>query len=215
MRRSTPFVVALLFATMPCLWAHGQPAGDLRPPARVAVVDLTRVFSQSTRRQALEEALRERQGELARQENARLEAIQRLSGEIESYAMGTPERTKLERERKAAAGELETWRRESFAEMNEKFTGLLSVLYNEACRDAAAAASERGFDMVIKDQSSERAPETRDEAAMMFSQRIVIYAKPEYDLTDEVVQRMNARYAAELEKGVEPSSEDAAAPQPK
>ena len=135
-----------------------------------------------------------------------------MTGEIESYAMGTPQRTKLERERKAAVQDLEAWRKASFEEMNEKFTGLLAALYNEACEDVAQAAIERGFDMVIKDQSIERAPETRDEAAMLFSQRIVIYAKPEYDLTTEVVRRMNERYAAEQKNKTRPSLNDAAPP---
>jgi len=213
MRKSFPRIAALLLIAALCPTAESQPVGNPPAPARVAVVDLTRVFSQSTRRQAMEEALRQRQIELAKQESTRMEAINRMAGEIESYAMGTPQRTKLERERKAAVQELETWRNESFEEMNEKFAALLTVLYNEACRDVAEAAAERGFDMVIKEQSIERAPETRDEAAMMFSQRIVIYVKPEYDLTSEIIRRMNERYAAEGKKEVGPSAGDAASPE--
>jgi len=213
MRKSFPRIAALLLIAALCPTAESQPVGNPPAPARVAVVDLTRVFSQSTRRQAMEEALRQRQIELAKQESTRMEAINRMAGEIESYAMGTPQRTKLERERKAAVQELETWRNESFEEMNEKFAALLTVLYNEACRDVAEAAAELGFDMVIKDQSIERAPETRDEAAMMFSQRIVIYVKPEYDLTSEIIRRMNERYAAEGKKEVGPSAGDAASPE--
>ena len=61
MRQSFPHVAALLLIGMLCPAAKSQPAENAPPPTRIAAVDLTRVFSQSTRRQAMEEALRERQ----------------------------------------------------------------------------------------------------------------------------------------------------------
>jgi Skp family chaperone for outer membrane proteins len=77
---------------------------------------------------------------------------------------------------------------------------MLNELFDDVTGEVEAVAKERNFDLVVKDQSLEKNVTNPGEAILQIGQRVVLYSKPEYDLTALVLKRLNERYEADLKK---------------
>lgn len=177
----------------------GPPALGPRP-LKIGYADLTRILKASRRRRDLEAELKQFQRSLGVQDRSRVAEITALREEKEQLAMGTPEYGDLDKKERRKLRDLEEWRKRTYDLMNRRFVDLIEDIYAEIVRDVTAIAKEGDFDFVIKEQSQEIRPRSREEAVLQVSQRVVLYSKPEYDLTRVVVTRMNQRYALEKEK---------------
>jgi len=187
-------------------------AGDDGPrPLKVAYVDLTRLFKGYHRREGLEADLKTLRTSLTEKDRAGVAEIERYKRRIEQLALGTQERLDLEKEAQAAAQRLDKARRASVAELSKRVTATLDELYEDVLAEVAAVGREGGYDFILKDQSRERKGATADQMVRQISQRSVLYAKPELDLTDRVLKRLNKRHAArkkgdEAKKAAKPTA---------
>ncbi len=197
--------IALLLGAV-LFGAAAAQAGDVSAtPAsggglKIGYVDLGRTLRQYHKRQELEQNLRVLQASLSEENEAKVSEWQKYRQEIEQLVAGTPDRLELEEKHRKASIELEKLRRISVDRLNEEFVDMIEQLYGDIEREVEIIGREKDLDFVLKDQSRERRARTRDEAVLQISQRIVLYSKPEHDLTALVVQRLNMRYAAVREE---------------
>jgi Skp family chaperone for outer membrane proteins len=184
--------------------ATAVPASNAAAPAppalKIGYVDFSRVWNEYRRRGEFDSEYKALRLELGNQDRSRAEEIARYSAQIEKLSLGTPERLELEEKAKAAVKEEEEFRRKGAEELNEKFISLLNRLVAEVLQETAAIAKEGNYDLIIKDQTPDPSVASRDAAVLQLGERVVLYAKPEYDLTDAVIKRLNDKYAAELKK---------------
>ena len=202
-------LVAVLAAIIgaPCALAADAtktPASDAAVPAapvlKIGYVDFSRISNEYHRRADFENEIRALRLELANQDRTRTEEIARYSAQIEKLAMGTPERLELEEKAKTAVKEAEDFRRKATEELNQKFISMLNRLVAEALQEIETIAKEGNYDLIIKDQTPDPNVNNRTDALLQLGQRVVLYAKPEYDLTSVVIKRLNDKYAAEQKK---------------
>jgi Skp family chaperone for outer membrane proteins len=163
-------------------------------------VDISRVWSEYRRRGDFDNDYKAIRLDLANQDRTRTEEIARYQKQIETLAMGTPERLELEEKAKTAMKETEDFRRKGAQDLNEKFVSMLNRLFGEVLQEIARVAKEGDYDLIIKDQSPDPNVADRADAVLQLGQRVVLYAKPEYDLTSTVIKRLNDKYEAEQKK---------------
>ena len=185
--------------------AANAPAADAAAPAaphalKIGYVDISRVWTEYRRRGDFDNDYKALRLDLANQDRTRTEEIARYNTQIEKLAMGTPERLELEEKAKAAVKEGDEFRRKATEDLNNKFVSMLNALFDEVLQVVGAIAKEGNYDLIIKDQTPDPKVTNRDEAILQLGQRVVLYAKPEYDLTSAVIQRLNDKYAAEQKK---------------
>jgi len=207
MRRAIAVLLgmALLGAAAPES-AGPAPAGRLK----IGYVDLTRVLRQYHKRQDLEQELRKLQESFTQEDRSKVSELQKYRQEAEQLAAGSPERKALEEKQRQATADLDQFRRASLANLNQRFVSMIDQLYGDIEREVEALGRERDFDLILKDQSRERPPRTRDEAVLQIAQRIVLYSRSDYDLTDLVAERLNARYDAIREQASQAEPKQAA-----
>lgn len=167
-------------------------------PMKIGVVDLTKVFDGYDLRPELEKQLDALHLSLTAQDRARVEEVGRIEQEMQQLALGTPERLALEEKRKKAVQDAELGRRQSLEKLNVESVKMINRMFSDAEKVVVEIAKEKDFDLILKEQTTDESPDTRTQAIMDISQRVVLFSKPEYDLTQEVVQRLNAIYAAEV-----------------
>jgi Skp family chaperone for outer membrane proteins len=181
--------------------AAKPPASDAANPAaralKIGYVDISRVWSEYRRRGDFDNDYKALRLDLANQDRTRTEEIARYQKEIEKLAMGTPERLELEAKAKTAAKETEEFRRKGTAALNEKFISMLHRLFGEVLQETEEIAKEGNYDLIIKDQTPDPNVNSRADAILQLGQRVVLYAKPQYDLTSAVIKRLNDKYEAE------------------
>lgn len=194
----------LLISILAAVALPGALAADQKiPPARelrVAMVDLTRVFDEyeasKDLMQDLAELLRESRGKLERAQRE----IAMLRQSVQEYAMGTPERQaqeeKLEEKTRVArmlSMELQT----SEDSLRSK---MLMKIYLDADEAIQEYSRSHDIDLVVKQQSlreydAEKLEKTPPTSLILdISRRSVLFAKPELDITDSIVEEMNAAH---------------------
>lgn len=187
--------LAVLCLTVMALSAFGADAG-----LKIGYADLTRVLDEYERRFDLEAKLKNIQSTLGDQDRSRIQAIGRMEQEMDQLAMGSPERMEMDQKYRESIAEAEQFRRQSHEKLNQEYVTMLQALYKDILAEVAILAKERDLDFVIKDQSSDEQPMTRPEVILQLSQRVVLYAKPDYDLSGELIKRLNEKYVTENEK---------------
>ncbi len=180
--------------------AANDAAVPVAPALKIGYVDFARVWNEYRRSGDFDNEYKALRLELGNQDRTRAEEIARYNAQIEKLAMGTPDRLELEEKVKAALKEEEEFRRKGVEDLNMKFISMLNQQVAEVLREIAAIAKEGNYDLVIKDQTPDPNVNNRGEALLQLGQRVVLYAKPEYDLTSVVIKRLNDKYAAEQAK---------------
>ena len=180
------------------------PAAETPAPAapafKIGYVDFSRVWNEYHRRGEFDAEYKALRLELSNQDHSRTEEVTRYGQQIEKLAMGTPERLELEEKAKAAVKDTEDFRRKAAEELNQKFISMLNSLVAESLQEIQVIAQEGHYDLILKDQTPDPNVASRTDAVLQLGQRVVLYAKPEYDLTSAVIKRLNGKYDAEQKR---------------
>lgn len=161
---------------------------------KIGYVDMTRVLEQYERRPVLEKQLRDLQNSLSTEDRSRVEELSKMEKEMEQLALGSPERLALNEKYRQSVATTEEFRRKGHEQMNQEYVKMLQSLFQDAVEETGRVGREKEYDFIIKDQSAAEQPRTQPEVILQLSQRVVLYSKAEYDLTDEIVRRLNAKY---------------------
>lgn len=166
-------------------------------PAVVATVDLERLFDSLDASQSAEARRARVQAELAARLDAAKAQLKDLQGELEAFAPGTPAHDAAAKAAIAKAGELRAL--EDFAElkMQAEAADALRDLYNTVKTVAAEVAQEHHIDIVAVDDAAPALKSANMAGTLeQMSGRRMLYASKTLDITDLVVQRVNATLRA-------------------
>jgi len=176
--------------------ARGQGGNAQAPATAVAAVDFNRVLQECEQQAVMLADNSNKSLELNAENTARSEELQRLQAEMDPLQPGSDAwqaKAKIIQQKRL---ELEVWGK--MAQQDNQLTRArqLAKLYTAINDAAAAVAAEQGYDLVVM---SEALPDLlsvnvqRLEAIMQT--RKVIYTGPNADITNAVLQRVNAAFA--------------------
>ena len=194
----TPCRLALAAVLAGALLAHAA-APPARAP-RLAMVDLTVIFRDYKAAQDLMEELARNLRESLDQLEALQREISAIRRSMQDYAMGTPERLAQEEKLAEKARVARMLSMEAQTKESSLRARMLKSIYADAMEAVEAYALEHDLDLVLKQQSFRLPGEERDEPASTaeavheLSQRTVLFAKPEFDITAPILEAMNAAY---------------------
>lgn len=170
-----PATVALLAGF---LWAASHPVANAQEPASpvFAIIDVQKILRESTAVKSLSRGLEERRGryqtELRKEEETLRNADQELARQrsILSAEVYAQKRSKLEQR----VASLQRGARKRKKGLDRLFANGMSTVQNELAKVAKEIAEERGLDLIL-------------------SKATVVIVKPKFEITKEVVKRLNAR----------------------
>jgi Skp family chaperone for outer membrane proteins len=154
-------------------------------------VNLGRVMKVHPRRQELEDEINKLQAALRRDMEPHELKIERLRTEIEQLARGAPGRLALEQQLRTVIMTLRKAVSDSKRFLSSRSSGMLRELYGDIIKTVAAVGKEGNYDMIFKTESFDEDVRDYKKAAFQVSMRVVLYSKAEYDITDEIVRRVN------------------------
>ena len=200
--RAWALAVLCAAAALPAL-VGGAGAAERRaaPPAGVvmAVVDMKGVLrgSRQWRDSAEERArmldrIRRTLSKLSRQ-------VQVLRNDYENLPPGTDERAQKGAEIEAALQQLEQTRADLETEMARHQNESVRSFFRQLTDVVAEYARENGIHLVLKKQALDLAGPESIEQNLQIATAEVLYADAALDITDAVVERLNAAYLAPIE----------------
>ncbi len=192
-RWSVPILTAALIAAGSLVWRAGAQAGaSASAPAKVATLDLTRVFEGLDERLVRQDDLKayiEQQNSRLKQIGSRLE---QATADLELLVAGTPERRRKSEEAVRLRVDLEVEGRFSEQLVDRRKAEVFAELFKKVEAASGVVARAQGFDLIISDDRSSAVPSNSEaETQAVMRNRRILYAGPTVDLTDAVIRHMN------------------------
>jgi len=173
--------------------AHGQngalPQVRTFKPPRVAVLEVSRLFENYNKKKDSEAALKSE----SREEEKRYRDLQSryraALEELKNVENGSPKHRELTLRTKEFEYDLKILEQEVSRKLRERKMATLKEISLELSTDIDRYATGLELDLVL-----EKAVVAEGENGAGFRFPIVHYARPEIDITDDLIQRLNDRY---------------------
>lgn len=182
------------------------PAAATRPAGRVtiAAVNVAHLLNQMghTRElQAVADGQRQRRA-LEQENQERMSKISVLKGQRDQAAKGSPERKDLDAKLMDAAVALEKWQKSAQRDVErderDQYAGMKAP-YEEIATAAAELGRRRGCWLVLQaarlDIPEDLGALRPDQLRLLMESATVLYTAPQADLTNELLQILNAQHA--------------------
>lgn len=170
------------------------------PATRVAACDIASVFNRYQRATDLSNEFNERRDRIKAQDEAKgkeMDQVEKMLKELKPDS-------KQYQEQSAALEKLNiertVWRKMQEQAVIKDHRDLTEHMYQEITNVIAQIAKDQGYDLVLYRDAAEMASETTSELLGKIAQRKVLYCDPSLDVTETVLQRVNAAYAASKKK---------------
>ncbi len=192
--RSAATALALLIGGALFAFAAFAP----QRPAVVASVDLERVFNSIDLQAKTEARLKAVAADLDEQRKKLRDGIEELQAELESFQPGSTAQLEVATRIEEAIAEFRAFEGFARAKAEAEQAKSMRQIYM-TIRDAAMSlAKERGWDYVMVDDSIPTIEPTDSQRMLQqISSRRFLYANPSFDVTDDLIAKLNAMEAAQ------------------
>lgn len=192
-RRLMPSVLALVSLALVAATAHIAFEVPSRPPI-VATVDLERLFNGLTQQEAEAKRLDAIAGEFDQHINELRGEVENLQAELENFEEGGEAWIMTSRKAEAAVSEYKAYDQYARLKIEAERSKSMRNLYSKIKEEVASFAAEQSpqIDMILIDDSiPEFEPSDTAGTQQQISARRLLYVKNSFDITDEVLARMN------------------------
>ena len=167
-------------------------------PAVVASVDLERVFNSIDLQAKTEARLKAVAVDLDAQRKRLRDGIEELQAELESFKPGSTAQLEVATRIEEAIAEFRAFEGFARAKAEAEQAKAMRQIYM-SIRDAAMElAKERGWDYVMVDDSIPTIEPTDSQRMLQqISSRRFLYANPSFDVTNDLIAKLNAMEAAQ------------------
>lgn len=166
-------------------------------PAIVATVDLEQVFNNLDEREAADAELQELAERLQRQGDERSDEIDRLREDLEIYAEGTEEHQEMLTELAKTSHDYRAFVEFGRMRIDASKAVTLRQIYTSIKQSVRREAEAKGYDVVFVNDSLSPLPTAdEEETSRQISARRMLYSSPQLDITQDIIDRMNAEFNA-------------------
>jgi Skp family chaperone for outer membrane proteins len=167
-------------------------------PAVVASVDLERVFNSIDLQAKTEARLQTVAADLDAQRKVLRDGIEELNAELETFQPGSAAQLEVATRIEEAISEFRAFEGFARAKAEAEQAKAMRQIYMKIRQAAADLAKERGWDYVMVDDSIPTIEPTDSQRMLQqISSRRFLYANPSFDITDDLIAKLNAMEAAQ------------------
>lgn len=166
-------------------------------PARVASVDIERIFTALDEQKSSEAAVKALGERMAGDKEKLSRELQDLNAELDSYKAGTPPYNETLKKVEAAIGSMSAQDQFGQLKVEAERATAMRTLYVHVREAAAAVAKESKIDyVIINDAIPPIEPAGFNATRQQLAMRRMLFAAEEMDITDAVIARANADFKA-------------------
>ncbi|MCH8210412.1 MAG: OmpH family outer membrane protein [Planctomycetes bacterium] len=161
-------------------------------PAVIGFVDLQKVFNLSNKRAEAQAELEALGQQLDDREEVLRQEIKTLQADLKLLVPGTPKHDEAEKKLLAAVADLRAWIEFKAAKLDAKTAQRRTQVYDEIVLAATEFAEQHNIDFILTDDSIfELRPGSDVQVVQQMSLRRIVYANPQFDITDELIAWIN------------------------
>jgi len=191
------FVTALacsLAVASPALAQQAAPAAAAKDgAARIGLIDMAKVFQNYEKFKDLTEGLNAEGKTRAEGRKQLAEQAKKIAEEIKEYKQGTPEYIELEAKFAQLQSQFAAQEKLDGVNFNRKQAEIFEKTYVEVTNVVGIYAKHFGFSLVVR-FNSEALEAGNPQKLTSGLNKLVIYHRPQDDITDAVVEYLNRQY---------------------
>ncbi len=184
--------VSIVFVLTGALRAQGTP----QPTGRIAHVDVGKAFNEYQRMKDNTEELKQIQDRLQRENEDRKNKNDALQATVDSMDRKDPNYVKKMAEVLQAKIDHRTWFEVKQAHSTREVAVATDQIYRDILKAAEEVARQAGYDFVVYFDPYEPVSMQVEELQNQMRSRRVLYANPACDLTQILLDKLNADYRA-------------------
>ena len=176
--------------------ANGNQAGS-SPRGRTATIHVGQVFDECQRQKDLNDELHKKKVELDDENQRRLAQIDRLKALTDAIDAKDP--AKLQEMRKLMSMQLEykVWFEMQQAELAREVAVWTARIYGDITAACETIAKRDGYDVVLFQEPMPQLSGDPDAIKAQIRNRVVVYADPRVDVSQAVLDQLNATFRAQ------------------
>ncbi len=196
MKRNVILLAALALAAVG-VWTgigRGQAAKTAPSYTRLAVCDVANVFNKFTHATDLTNEFQGRRDRVKADDDEKAKQIDAQMALVKELAVGSKKHDEETEKLQKMDVERQVWRKMQEASVMRDYRLATEKMYTEICEAVMATAKDQGYDIVLYRDSVELNSESPTELLGKIALRKVLYNDPAVDITDAVIERVNATY---------------------
>jgi Skp family chaperone for outer membrane proteins len=163
-------------------------------PATIGMVDLKKLIDNLNIRVSAEDQVRSLADRLEEQRKAKFAAADQYASDLDALVRGTPKYQEAESKAKQAAIDARTFTEYAKLKIDQRAADNLLNVYEQVKAAARKFSSERGFDLILVDDSVVKLERASPEAVLQqIWARRVLYSIGALDVTEEFTKWMNSQ----------------------
>ncbi|MHC4413899.1 MAG: OmpH/Skp family outer membrane protein [Planctomycetota bacterium] len=179
--------------------SYATRSGATPRPAVVATVDLEKVFNEIDRRAEAEIRLEQQAEGFRDQADVLRSEAELLKQDLDLLVPGTPQYQQAEKRWKQAVLDYRALAEFSKAKLDAKRAAFRTQIYQRIIDAAGSFCADHGIDFVLTDDSVIELQQGTDlQIIQQMALRRVVYANPEFDITDDLIAWINERESSPL-----------------
>ena len=201
--KRTPFQPGIIFFAAGLLLASALLVGvqavavhalPLLSPTVVGTVDLEATFNGLEEWDQLQVSLNQRAESMQQELQRRQDELEGLEADLEDYPEGSDKFKEAMKKFQMAAIELRGYVEFQQRKQQRFNDETIFDLYDKIKAAAMKLADEQGYVIILVNDSVVEIPENTDNILAQISSRRVLFARQQMDVTDQLIQTMNAEY---------------------
>ncbi|MHC5144767.1 MAG: OmpH/Skp family outer membrane protein [Planctomycetota bacterium] len=193
--KTTILVMSVALLVLLGAYQHGKlDAVSAVAPAKIGVVDVTKVLENSARNKQWQEKMQQEQTDTKNEFNQMRTEVEAIQANLKLRTPGTEDFMKLRQEMVEKGAMLEAKNKFYQDKVTFEMQRWTEELYQQMLKVVSDVAKDKGLDMIIADESLMLPSPSLQDFMLTVKTRKLLYHNKKYDLTDEVL--------AALDKGV-------------
>lgn len=187
------------FVVLAVIVACGLAAPARAQEARIAIANPAKIFATLNETKTLKEKMEKDREALEQEEKDRVAAIEAARAERLNLKPDSPQYAAKNQEILQKSVNLEVWRQLQKADLQRQQKVQMKTLFDKIAAGVAEVAIDKGYTLVLAEQRTDFPEDldtiTVEQLRALINQRDVLYAGNGIDISDLVINALNAKYA--------------------
>jgi Skp family chaperone for outer membrane proteins len=190
--KTTLLVVGVALLVLLGAYQQGKLNADSEvKPAKIGVVNVTKVLEDSARNKQWQEKMQQDQTDTKNQFNQMRTELEAIQANLKLRSPGTEDFLKLRQEMVEKGAMLEAKNKFYQDKVTFEMQRWTEELYQQLLKVVSDVAKDKGLDMVIADESLMLPSPSLQDFMLTVKTRKLLYHNKQYDLTDEVLAALD------------------------
>ena len=194
-------IITFFLCSLACIATLKSMPQDLfAEELKIGIVDINEIFDKYDKRTDLDKQLKDAEAEFKKEIESKKKIMIDLNEETQLLDLGSESRNENMEILERKNVELEGYAKFAEQQLTKKYKDAFEKIYEEIVKEVDSFGKEKNYSVIIKKEKPNLQSNQLSDLQFKIGIRTVLYNSSAIDITQNVTERMNARYQQEKAK---------------